>query len=198
MTDVRTVGNQMVLDAGEDGPAAASRPRKDADHVFHELTRSICPRCRKVIDAKILLSGKKVYMGKRCPDCGPFMALVYSDAKAYTSFAHYNKPGTIPLAYGADVEDGCPHDCGLCPDHEQHACLGIIEVNSACDMDCPLCFAEAAPGFSLTLEEVEQMLDDFVRTEGARKSFSFQAANRLSIRKSSTSFAPPRLATFRS
>jgi uncharacterized radical SAM superfamily Fe-S cluster-containing enzyme len=33
-------------------------------------------------------------------------------------------------------------------------------------MDCPLCFASARPGFSLTLEEVEQILDDYVRTEG--------------------------------
>src|SRR6185436_1464711 len=47
-----------------------------------------------------------------------------------------------------------------------HTCLGIIEVNSVCNMDCPLCFSTAGPGFSLTLEEVEAMLDDFVRTEG--------------------------------
>src|SRR5437016_2873322 len=33
-------------------------------------------------------------------------------------------------------------------------------------MDCPLCFSEAGAGFSLTLEEVRQMLDDFVRTKG--------------------------------
>jgi uncharacterized radical SAM superfamily Fe-S cluster-containing enzyme len=33
-------------------------------------------------------------------------------------------------------------------------------------MNCPLCFSQAGPGFSLTLEEVEQMLDDYVRTEG--------------------------------
>ena len=71
------------------------------------------------------------------------------------------------------IERGCPHDCGLCPDHEQHACLGIIEVNSACDMDCPLCFADAAPEFSLTLEEVEQMLDDYVRTEGKPEVVQF-------------------------
>jgi len=143
-----------------------NRASDDADYVFHELTRSICPGCRQVIDAKILLRDDKVYMSKRCPSCGPFMALVYADAKAYTSFAPYNKPGTIPLAYGSEIEHGCPHDCGLCPDHEQHACLGIIEVNSACNMDCPLCFADAAPGFSLALEEVEQVLDDYVRTEG--------------------------------
>ena len=46
-------------------------PRKvDADYVFYELTRSICPTCRRVIDAQILLRDNKVYMRKRCPDCG--------------------------------------------------------------------------------------------------------------------------------
>src|SRR6516162_7486433 len=67
--------------------------KKDADYVFYELTRSICPKCRKVIDAKVLLRDNKVYMRKRCPDCGPFEALVYSDAQAYTSHGRYNKPG---------------------------------------------------------------------------------------------------------
>jgi tetraether lipid synthase len=144
----------------------ADRLRSNADYVFHELTRSICPKCRRIIDAKILLRDNKVYMSKRCPQCGPFTALIYADAKAYVSYAQFNKPGTSPLAFGSNIARGCPHDCGLCPDHEQHACLGIIEVNSSCDMDCPLCFADAAPGFSLTLEEVEQMLDDYVRSEG--------------------------------
>ena len=147
--------------------------KKDADYVFYELTRSICPKCRKVIDAQIVLRDNKVYMRKRCPQCGPFEALVYADAEAYTSFGKYNKPGTIPLAYGTEIHQGCPHDCGLCPDHQQHACLGIIEVNSACNMNCPLCFSEARPGFSLSMEEVEQMLDDFVRTEGTPEVVQF-------------------------
>lgn len=102
--------------------------KKDADYVFYELTRSICPECRKVIDAKILLRDNKVYMAKRCPDHGPFEALVYGDAEMYTSFSKYNKPGTIPLAFGTEIKDGCPLDCGLCPDHQQHACLGIHRV----------------------------------------------------------------------
>ncbi len=146
-------------------PQAATKP-KDADHIFYELTRSICPECRKVIDARIILRNGKVYMRKRCPDCGPFEGLVYGDAEMYVSQSRYNKPGAIPLEFSTDIAEGCPYDCGLCPDHQQHACLGIIEVNSTCNMDCPLCFSEAGPGFNLTLEEVEEMLDDFVRTEG--------------------------------
>ncbi len=163
----------IVLDTNNEPTAIGDHIRVDSDYVFHELTRSICPSCRRVIDAKILLRDNQVFMSKRCPRCGPFMALVYADAKAYLSYAQYNKPGTIPLAYGSKTEHGCPHDCGLCPDHEQHACLGIIEVNSACNMDCPLCFADAGPGFSLTLEEVEQMLDDYVRTEGRPEVVQF-------------------------
>jgi len=44
---------------------------------------------------------------KRCPQCGPFLSLVYADAEAYVSYSHHNKPGTIPLAHGTAVEHGC-------------------------------------------------------------------------------------------
>ena len=147
--------------------------KNDADYVFYELTRSICPDCRRVIDAQVILRSNKVYMRKRCPTCGPFEALVYGNAEAYVANGKYNKPGTIPLLFGTETDRGCPHDCGLCPDHQQHTCLGIIEVNSVCNMDCPLCFSAAGPGFSLTLEEVEAMLDDFVRTEGTPEVVQF-------------------------
>ena len=140
--------------------------QQDADYVFFELTRSLCPTCRRVIDAHILLRDNKVYMRKRCPEHGVFEALVYGDAEAYTASGRVNKPGTIPLQFSTAVEHGCPHDCGLCPDHQQHACVGIIEVNSACNMACPLCYAEAGAGFNLTLAEVEGILDHFVTTEG--------------------------------
>lgn len=149
--------------------SSSTRPstvKKDADYVFYELTRSICPVCRFVIDAQILIRDNKVYMRKRCAEHGWFEALVYGDAGMYTNSTKFNKPGTIPLEFSTERDRGCPHDCGLCPDHQQHACLGIIEVNSACDMNCPLCFAEAGPGFSLTLEEVEEILDHLIATEG--------------------------------
>jgi 7,8-dihydro-6-hydroxymethylpterin dimethyltransferase len=163
----QSIGSKVHI---QTDPAPAKR---DADYVFYELTRSICPRCRRVIDAQIILRDNKVFMRKRCPQCGPFEALVYGDAQAYVSLSKYNKPGTIPLERGTEIQHGCPYDCGLCPDHQQHACLGIIEVNSTCNMNCPLCFSEARPGFNLTMEEVEQMLDDFVRTEGAPEVLQF-------------------------
>lgn len=142
------------------------REKTTADYVFYELTRSICPECRRTVDAHVILRGNKVYMRKRCPTHGQFESLVYGDAEAYVRNARFNKPGAIPLEFATEVVHGCPHDCGLCPDHQQHACVGIIEVNSGCNMACPLCFANAAPGFSLMLEEVDSILDRFVASEG--------------------------------
>ncbi len=154
-------------------PTSTTSQKHDADYVFYELTRSICPDCRRVIDAHILIRDNQVFMRKRCPEHGIFEALVYGDAQAYTTSSKFNKPGTIPLEFTTSIEQGCPFDCGLCPDHQQHACVGIIEVNSACNMACPLCFADAGAGFNLTLEEVENILDHFVATEGRPEVVQF-------------------------
>lgn len=157
-------------------PRGLERPaarKQDADYVFFELTRTICPTCRRVLDGHVLLRQNKVYLRRTCPEHGRVEALIYGDAEAYVSAARFNKPGTIPLTFSTEVERGCPYDCGLCPDHQQHTCLGIIEINSACNMACPLCFADAGPGFSLTLSEVEDILDGLLAAEGNPEMVQF-------------------------
>jgi hypothetical protein len=145
--------------------------RASHDSVFLESTRSICPVCRRVIEAEVLGRDGKVFLRKRCPEHGQFEALVYGDAKRYVEIQRYNKPGERPLRLQTDVLEGCPRDCGICPEHKQHTCLGIIEVNTGCNLDCPICFAESGTGhqpdgYSLSLEQVEWMLDAFVEAEG--------------------------------
>src|ERR1035438_1197238 len=48
-----------------------------------KTTRSLCPECSQLIDAKILEDSGKVVMEKRCPTHGEFRDIVYSDAKLY-------------------------------------------------------------------------------------------------------------------
>ena len=143
-----------------------ARQKQDADYIFHELTRSICPECKVVIDAQIIIRDNKVFMRKRCPDHGWFEGIISSDAEMYVDSVKFNKPGTLPLEFSTEVKDGCPLDCGLCPEHKQHLCLALIEVNTACNLNCPVCFANAGMGYSLTMEQVEGMLDRFVEIEG--------------------------------
>lgn len=143
--------------------------RTDRDEVFLEYTKSICPVCKVVVDAQVNIRDNKVYLGKRCREHGWFEALVYSDARAYVELARFNKPGTLPLEFQTEIRDGCPSDCGLCPDHKQHACLGLIEVNTGCNLDCPICFADSGhqpDGYSITLEQCQRMIDAFVAAEG--------------------------------
>ena len=147
------------------------RPSRDREEVLLELTRSICPACKRTVDAELNARDGKVILSKRCPEHGSFEALVYGDADRYLEIQRYNKPGTRPLSLQTESDEGCPHDCGICPEHRQHSCLGIIEVNTACNLDCPICFAESGTGpqehgYQLTLGEVEAMLDSFCEAEG--------------------------------
>ncbi len=156
---------------------AESTPAKqDRDEVFVDSTRSICPVCKVVVDAQVNIRDDKVYLRKRCREHGEFEALVYGDARMYVDSARFNKPGTIPLTFQTEVKDGCPSDCGLCPEHKQHACLGIIEVNTGCNLDCPICFADSGhqpDGYAITLEQCARMLDVFVASEGEAEVVMF-------------------------
>ena len=147
-------------------PPTRAPEARPAGEILHEITRSICPVCRKVIDAQVLLRDEQVFMRKRCDEHGWFEGLIYADARAYVAQAKFNKPGQAPARISTESARGCPLDCGLCPEHRQHTCLALIEVNTACNLDCPVCFANAGAGFNLTVPEVEAMLDRFVELEG--------------------------------
>jgi uncharacterized radical SAM superfamily Fe-S cluster-containing enzyme len=149
-------------------PAARER-----DEVFLELTKSICPVCKTTIDAEVNARDNQVFLRKRCAEHREFEARVYGDAQMYVDAQRFNKPGTRPLQTQTEVKDGCPQDCGLCPEHKQHACLGIIEVNTGCNLDCPICFADSGSprengpdGYSITLDQCQTMIDAFVAAEG--------------------------------
>jgi 7,8-dihydro-6-hydroxymethylpterin dimethyltransferase len=74
----------------------------------------------------------------------------------------------MPNVYNTPVVWGCPYDCGLCTDHEQHSCLTLVEITDACNLRCPVCYASSGPERQSyrTLAEVERMLDAVVRNEG--------------------------------
>ncbi|MFC1875214.1 radical SAM protein [Chloroflexota bacterium] len=132
---------------------------------YCETTRSVCPICLKPLDAEIVIKNNRVIMQKECPDHGLFEALLSSDSDMYLKSLPYNKPGISPLGRSTETTNGCPRDCGLCPEHRQHTCLALIEVTSHCNLNCPVCFADSQPGFNLSIAQVERMLDRFVELE---------------------------------
>ncbi len=137
-------------------------------YTYYDFTVSLCPECLRRVDAKIIFEDKQVFMLKNCPEHGFSKVLVATDVEYYKNCRNYNKPGEIPLKFGTKTHYGCPYDCGLCQDHEQHSCLTVIEITDRCNLTCPACYAMSSPhyGRHRTVEEVERMLDIIVASEG--------------------------------
>ena len=147
-------------------PDAAER--KAAPYVLHGQNTSLCETCLEPVPAKVVIEGDRVFYHKRCRAHGLQCTLISDDVDYWRMQPLWLKPGDRPLHTQSRTEAGCPFDCGLCPDHEQHSCLAIIEVNQACNLACPVCFADAADvhGSHRTLAEIERMLDALVASEG--------------------------------
>ncbi|MFM7205539.1 MAG: radical SAM protein [Planctomycetaceae bacterium] len=142
--------------------------RRQAAYVFEGQTTSLCDECLALVPAKVLVEDGQVLYRKRCPRHGAKTVVVSTDAAYWRLCRDYLKPGDRPLRLQTHTELGCPYDCGLCPDHEQHSCLALIDVNEACNLACPVCFSDSSPARSLQrpLAEIERMMDALVASEG--------------------------------
>lgn len=143
-------------------------PRKARPYVFLGQTTSLCETCLALVPAKILQEGDEVFYLKRCAEHGVQKTLIATEADYWKRCRDYLKPGDVPLKFHTRIDKGCPYDCGLCPDHEQHSCLALIEVNETCNLTCPTCFAGSSPLLrgQKSLAEIERMLDLLVESEG--------------------------------
>ncbi len=136
------------------------------DYVYLGTTRSLCPACRRLVDAKIIVRGRRVYFRKRCPEHGTFDDFVCSDVSYYDRH-EFSQPARVPRDYGTRPDRGCPFDCGLCTEHEQHTCIALVEVTSNCNLKCPMCFAESGPGGRhVDFATYRCMVDRYVQLEG--------------------------------
>ncbi len=136
------------------------------DHRFLGMTQSLCPECLAVVPAKIIVKDEgRVYFRKRCPTHGVREDFVCSDVTQYDRM-EFSLPGKAPQ-FGVEPDKGCPFDCGLCTEHEQHTCVGLVEITSACNLTCPMCYAASGPGQAhLSLDECRRAIDRLVEVEG--------------------------------
>ena len=140
----------------------------DRPYIYYDFTLSLCSKCLRRVDAKVIFENEKVFMLKRCPTHGPEKVLIATDVEYYRNTRNFVKRSEMPKKFNTHAHFGCPYDCGLCPDHEQHSCLTIVEVTDRCNLACPTCYAESSPhhGRHRTLEEIEWMFDIVVANEG--------------------------------
>ena len=140
---------------------------KARPYIFYAQTQSLCEECLAVVPTKIIFQNGNVYYQKRCAEHGVQKTLVSTDIEYFKRCKDYLKPGDMPSQFQTTIRQGCPHDCGLCPDHEQHSCLALFEIIDECNMQCPVCFANSAPGKgnARSLEQIEAMLQTLLASE---------------------------------
>lgn len=133
-------------------------------------TQSLCPVCLRLVDASYIKEGDTVYLRKRCPEHGMFQVPAWKEEKGAPEFLEWKKSPRIP-AYPAEpavpARLGCPYDCGLCPEHAQHTCTGLVEVTMRCSLGCPVCYARAGSSSDdPSLGHVQKQLDTLFRASG--------------------------------
>ncbi len=138
-------------------------------YLFYGVTQALCATCLRVVQAKEVIQDGKVWLLKRCAEHGPQRVLIADDA-VYWRWARerFVKAPEQVAAYNTSHRWGCPYDCGICPEHEQHGCLSILEVTDACNLRCPTCYAASGPERQThrSLAVIEGMLDRIVANEG--------------------------------
>ncbi|TXT57907.1 MAG: putative Radical SAM domain protein [Candidatus Thorarchaeota archaeon] len=129
------------------------------------ISNALCPECGKLLESQEVVESGNVYLERNCPIHGLFRSLISTDSDYWAWSRSYDRPGTRPLVWSSSVQDGCPNDCGICPYHEQHSCVGIIEITGKCNLECDVCFADSPFGEHVPYSNIEDMINYFVSYE---------------------------------
>ena len=117
-------------------------------------TTSLCPECLKSVSGDIILRGEQVHLRRKCPEHGEMTALLSSDRRHY--YLRDEVPHPPPSA-----EACCGgHGAGHC------TCVGLLEITTACNLRCPVCYAGSGDGVHRPIKAIQADLDAFLARRG--------------------------------
>lgn len=132
---------------------------------FLKETKSICPECLQVIPAQVVEDQGEVLIKKTCPQHGYYEDVYWGSYERYQQAIKYYTEGTKLENPRTQTVEGCPYDCGICPNHKSSTILAIIDLTNRCNLNCPVCFANANnPNvpyiYEVSTEQVRSMIDN--------------------------------------
>lgn len=137
-------------------------------YLLYGATQALCAVCLRLVQAKEVIEDGCVYLLKRCPEHGAQRVLLADDATYWRmGRERFLKPPEQVAQPNTAHRYGCPYDCGICPEHEQHGCLVLLEITDHCNLRCPICYASSGPerASHRSLPVIERMLDRIVANE---------------------------------
>jgi len=140
-------------------------------------SQSICPVCKKVVEAFYISQDGSVFLYKKCEEHGEFQSIIAEKEEDYTRWVSnqvVNIPPKEALQKGTP-DSQCPLHCGPCENHLQTACCVLIDVTERCNQHCPYCFAKSVSddGNDLSILEIEKKFDRLLEL-GEERTFNIQ------------------------
>jgi len=139
-----------------------SRDIEGGNVILLKKTKSLCPICKKVLNADIVEREGKAYIERTCPEHGFFSYLYWEDAQAWRRYEKFAAKGTgLENPQVVKEISNCPYDCGICNYHKSTTLLANIDLTNRCNLNCSFCFANAkACGYVYepSFEQVRDML----------------------------------------
>ena len=138
--------------------------------LFLESTQSFCHECNnvtKLIDTHVVMKDNEVFLRKFCPKCGEVWAKISTDYEYFKKCNDYLKKPDLPETALTEVKNGCPFDCGVCPQHQNHPCLALFNITDECNMKCNICYHTSEPwkGNFRSMEDIKKMHSTLLKVE---------------------------------
>lgn len=138
--------------------------------LFLGVTESFCHLCKnkdRLVSSHIVTRGREVWLRKFCLDCGEAWAMISSDLAYFKKCNDYLKKPDLPECSLTPIKRGCPFDCGVCPQHQNHPCLALFNIIDECNMKCNICYHMSEPGSGnyRSMEDVHKMHDTLLKVE---------------------------------
>jgi hypothetical protein len=134
---------------------------KAAKKILPRQVKSLCPECLAVISGVVHERDRQVYIEKTCPVHGPFRDIVSTDAGFYELIL--SRDMAVRDAEAERSTGQCPYGCGICESHLSGGIMLNIDLTNRCNLNCPVCFANAkvkGAVVELSIEQVREMLDE--------------------------------------
>ncbi len=134
--------------------------KKYGDSLPHTTT-SLCPECKRPIEAHVFAKDGIVWMKKTCPEHGEYVEKYWEDVELYERARKYASSPVFQKNPNLESTGAnCPYDCGICTRHKSHTALANIVATNRCDLSCWYCFfyaKEGQPVYEPTLEQIRAM-----------------------------------------
>ncbi|MFA5866026.1 MAG: radical SAM protein [Phycisphaerae bacterium] len=185
--EFRKINNQVVLlfDCPKDGHSKqvhydniftddsqklqtyGGQPIQPAIKMLPRTVETLCPECSAVILGRYYVRDGSVWIEKMCPEHGYFRDCVNRDVHHYAKAVWWGF-GEHPGILKPHVKNAkrCPSDCGLCDSHQSPATLANIDLTNRCNLNCPVCFANAnmsgfvyEPSYEQVVEMLQRLRD---------------------------------------